>query len=90
LSALLDEDLKQFRNCELGQFRYVYLDARYEKVRYAGKVIDAAVLIATGVNSEGKREVLGVSVELSEAEKLIGEVSFNHSKPEAYMGLNFL
>jgi len=67
-AKLLDEELKQFRERPLGEFAYVYLDARYEKVRYAGQVIDQAVLIAVGVNTEGRREVLGVSVELSEAE----------------------
>jgi len=44
------------------------LDARYEKVREGGKVLDCAVLIAVGVRADGKREVLGVSVELSENE----------------------
>lgn len=44
------------------------MDARYEKVRQDGQVRDAAVLIAVGVNEAGKREVLGVSVALSEQE----------------------
>jgi putative transposase len=35
-AKLLDEELKQFRERPLGEFAYVYLDARYEKVRYAG------------------------------------------------------
>jgi putative transposase len=47
---------------------HLYLDARYEKVRQEGRVQDAAVLLAVGVNQEGKREVLGVSVSLSEHE----------------------
>lgn len=47
---------------------YVYLDARYERIREGGVVIDQAVLVAVGVSESGKREVLGVSVELSEAE----------------------
>ena len=68
VSTLLDQELEKFRNRELSEYKYVYLDARYEKVRHDGRVIDQAVLIATGVNSEGKREVIGVSVELSEAE----------------------
>jgi transposase-like protein len=46
----------------------VFLDARYEKVRHGGQVIDAALLIATGINQQGVREVLGLSVSLSEAE----------------------
>lgn len=56
------------RTRDLSTFPFVYLDARYEKLRNNGKVIDVAVLIAIGVNNEGRREVLGVSVDLSEAE----------------------
>ena len=64
----LDDEFEQWRNRPLGEYRYLWLDARYEKVRHDGHVIDCAVLIAKGVNTEGKREVLGVSVSLSEAE----------------------
>jgi transposase-like protein len=46
----------------------LYADARYEKVRDAGQVRDAAVLVATGISPEGERQVLGVSVSLSEHE----------------------
>jgi len=67
-AALLDEELEKFRNRPLGAFPYVLLDARYEKVRHDGQVIDQALLVATGVNLAGKRELLGVSVSLSEAE----------------------
>ena len=47
---------------------YLYVDARYEKVRDAGQVRDAAVLMATGITPAGERQVLGVSVSLSEHE----------------------
>jgi len=47
---------------------YVYLDARYEKVRHGGRVVDCAVLLGIGVDDQGKRSVLGVSVALSEQE----------------------
>jgi putative transposase len=67
-AALLDEELIKFRERPLGEFPYVFLDARYEKCRITGQVIDVAVLVAIGVNSRGCREVLGISVELSEAE----------------------
>lgn len=67
-TALLDEQFQAWRNRPLGRSRYVWLDAHYEKVRQDGQVRDAAVLKAIGVNEEGKREVLGVSVSLSEAE----------------------
>ncbi len=64
----LDDVLEAWRTRPLGCFKYVYLDARYEKVRNAGIVIVCAVLIAAGVNSFGRREILGTSVSLSEAE----------------------
>ncbi len=67
-AALLDEVLEAWRNRPLGEVPYVYLDARYEKVRTEGQVRDAAVLIAAGVGLDGKRTLLGVSVSLSEQE----------------------
>jgi putative transposase len=67
-TALLDEELNAWRQRQLGACPYVVLDARYEKVRHGGQVIDCAVLVALGVRSDGKRDILGVSVALSEAE----------------------
>ena len=68
LSKILDEELDKFRNRQLGIIRYVYLDARYEKVREGGVIKDLAVLSAIGVNEKGHREILGISCSLSEAE----------------------
>jgi putative transposase len=67
-AALLDEELEAWRTRELGQVRYLILDARYEKVRDGGVVRDAAILSAIGVEPEGRRRILGVSVALSKAE----------------------
>jgi putative transposase len=67
-TALLDEDLAKWRTRPLGQIKYLVLDARYEKVRHGGSVVDCSVLVAIGVSAEGRRSVLGVSVSLSEAE----------------------
>jgi transposase-like protein len=67
-TALLDEDLAKWRSRPLGQVKYLVLDARYEKVRHGGQVVDSSVLIAIGVLPDGRRSVLGVSVSLSEAE----------------------
>jgi putative transposase len=64
----LDELLEAWRTRELGRYRYLVLDAQYEKVRQGGQVLDAAVLLACGVGADGKRDVLGCSVSLSEAE----------------------
>lgn len=67
-AKLLDETLEAWRNGPLGEFPYVFLDARYEKIRQAGQVREAAILFAVGVGSDGKRQILGVSVSLSEHE----------------------
>ncbi len=67
-AAMLDEELAAWRSRPLGAYAYVVLDARYESVRHAGQVVDAAVLVALGVRADGKREILGVSAKLSEAE----------------------
>jgi transposase-like protein len=67
-TALLDEGLQAWRNRPLDETPYVILDARYERVRNAGQVVDCAVLVAIGITASGHRRVLGVSVALSEAE----------------------
>jgi len=64
----LDEVLQEWRERPLGAIRYLFLDARYEKVREASQIRDAAVLLATGITPEGERQVLGISVSLSEHE----------------------
>lgn len=67
-AAQLDSVLEGWRSRGLGRCRYLYLDARYEKVRVDNQVRDVAVLIALGVTETGKRTILGVSVSLSEQE----------------------
>jgi len=67
-ATLLDETLEAWRTRPLGEFPYVFLDARYEKVRRDGQIRDAAILFAVGVGLDGKRQILGVSVSLSEHE----------------------
>lgn len=67
-AKLLDESLSAWRERPLGQYRYLFVDARYEKVRHNGCVIDSAVLIAYGIDEQGNRNILGVSVSLSENE----------------------
>ena len=68
LSKLLDEELEKFRNRPIEKMIYLYLDARYEKIREDGSVKDLAIFTAIGVNEQGHREVLGISCSLSEAE----------------------
>jgi len=67
-AKLLDEEISEWQTRELGECRYLILDARYEKVRHGGSVRDCAVLMAVGVGTDGKRSILGVSAALSEAE----------------------
>jgi transposase-like protein len=67
-SKQLDDELEAWRTRPLGEVVYLYLDARYEKMRQAKNVRDAAILIASGVKRDGRRSILGISVSLSEAE----------------------
>ena len=68
VAKLLDDELEAWRTRELGEYRYLLLDARYEKVRHGGRVVSCALLYAVGIDLDGKRSILGVSVALSEAE----------------------
>lgn len=67
-AADLDATLQAWRTRPLGACPYLALDARYEKIRHGGVVVDCAVLLALSVRADGTRTLLGVSVSLSEAE----------------------
>jgi transposase-like protein len=64
----LDAELAKWRERPLGEHPFLFLDAYYEQVREDGQVRHLAVLVAVGVTPAGKREILGVSVSLSEHE----------------------
>lgn len=66
----IDADVAVLRNRDLGHqaFVYLWLDATYLHVRQAGQVVSKAVVIATGLRTDGYREVLGVDVGDSENE----------------------
>jgi putative transposase len=51
-----------------GEWPYVWVDATYVKAREAGRIVSTATIIAVGVNTDGRREVLGVATGPSEAE----------------------
>jgi transposase-like protein len=51
-----------------GEWPYLWIDATYVKVRSEGRIISVAVIVAVGVNNDGRREVLGMDVGPSEAE----------------------
>jgi transposase-like protein len=64
LAKNLDVKVAQFRNRPLdeGPYTYVWLDALFHKVREGGRVVSLATVVATGVNADGHREILGVDV----------------------------
>ncbi len=64
LAKQLDSRVSEFRNRPLdaGPYTYVWLDALFHKVREGGRVVSVATVIATGVNAEGHREILGMDV----------------------------
>ncbi|MBI5933861.1 MAG: IS256 family transposase [Chloroflexi bacterium] len=67
-AAEMDSELEKWRERPLGEYPYLFLDAYYEQVREDGQVRHLAVLVAVAVTPTGKREILGVSVSLSEHE----------------------
>jgi transposase-like protein len=69
LCAEIDDKVKAFLDRPLeGDWPYLWVDATYVKVRQSGRVVSVAVIIAVGVNADGRREVLGIDIGPSEAE----------------------
>jgi transposase-like protein len=69
LCAEIDDKVATFLNRPLeGEWPYIWLDATYLKQRQDGRIVSVAVVVATGVNTDGRREVLGMDVGASEAE----------------------
>jgi putative transposase len=69
LCAEIDDRVKAFLDRPLeGDWAYVWLDATYVKVRRNHRIVSVAVIIAVGVNTDGRREVLGMDIGDSEAE----------------------
>ena len=64
----LDEVVDSFlgRPLDEGLYRYVWLDAVTQKVRESGRIVNVSVVVATAVNAEGKREIVGMDVGTSE------------------------
>jgi putative transposase len=71
ICAQLDAEVDAWRGRPLDQiaFPYVFLDATYCKARVGGRVVSRAVVIATGVSADGRREVLGCDVGDSESQE---------------------
>ena len=68
MAASLQEGVEQFCRRALPSCPYVFVDARYENVREHGRVVSKAVLLALGVNGEGRRELLGYEIAACEDE----------------------
>jgi transposase-like protein len=65
----IDGKVKAFLDRPIeGDWPYLWIDATYVKVRQAGRIVSVAVIVAVGVNSDGRREVLGMDIGASEAE----------------------
>ena len=65
----IDERVNAFLNRPIeGEWPYLWIDATYLKEREGGRIVSTAVIVAVGVNTFGKREVLGVASGPSEAE----------------------
>ena len=69
LCAEIDERVQAFLNRPLeGEWPYLWIDATYLKVRRGGRIVSVAAIVAVAVNTDGRREVLGIDVMPSEAE----------------------
>src|SRR5437870_1933252 len=65
----IDERVKAFLGRPIeGDWPYLWIDATYVKVRQNGRIVSVAVIIAVGVNSDGRREILGMDIGPFEAE----------------------
>src|SRR6478672_1399635 len=67
----IDDKVKTFLERPIeGEWPYMWIDATYLKVRRGGRIVSVAVITAVGVNTDGRREVLGMEVGTSEAEPI--------------------
>ncbi len=75
----IDGKVKAFLDRPIeGDWPYLWIDATYVKQRDAGRIVSAAVIVAVGVNGDGRREVLGMDISPSEAETFWLELPHAH------------
>ena len=88
MAADLDEQVEAFRTRPLdaGPFTFVAADALTMKVREGGRVVNVVVLVATGVNADGHREILGVKVTTSETGAGVDGVLRRPGRPRPVRG----
>jgi transposase-like protein len=83
----IDGKVKAFLNRPLeGDWPYLWIDATYLKVRRGGRIVSVAVIIAIGVNTDRRREVLGLEIGTSEAEPIWTELPHASSPAAACVG----
>jgi len=67
----IDDKVKAFLDRPIeGEWPYLWIDATYLKVRRGGRIVSVAAIIAVAVNTDGRREVLGMQIGTSEAEPI--------------------
>jgi len=91
IASELDDKLGGFRcrSLKMTEYRYLHIDARYEKVRVDSRVVSQAVLVAVGFTSEGRREILDWRIGDSESEDTWSEL-FRDLKDRGLKGLQLV
>jgi putative transposase len=91
LAGSLDSELEawRMRRLEAKAYPYLFVDARYEKIRVDGRVVSQGVLIVSGVRDDGYREILGVEVADTESEATYHEL-FRSLKGRGLSGVELL
>jgi len=91
IASELDEKLSDFRrrSLHLTEYPYLFVDARYEKVRVDSRVVSQAVLVAVGITSDGHREVLDWRIGDSESQDSWGGL-FRDLKDRGLKGLQLV
>jgi putative transposase len=86
----LDEKCREFLERPIeGEIDYLFLDASYFKVRFEGRYVTKALLIATGIHKNGYREILGAKVEANEDES-VWESFFEELKDRGLKGIKLV
>jgi putative transposase len=91
LAGRLDAELEAWRDrrLEADAYPYVFVDARYEKVRVDGRVVNQGVLIVSAVRSDGFREIIGLEVADTESEATYQEL-FRSLKSRGLSGVQLV
>jgi putative transposase len=90
LAGSLDADLKAWRDRQLeAAYPYVFVDARYEKVRVGSRIVSQGVLVVSGVREDGFREIVAVEVADTESEATYQEL-FRSLKARGLKGVELV